>query len=97
MMGWAYILKIADYGAGPQTQAFTYDEADRLLSAGASGGSSGTSIGELRYKVWGEQRYSSGRTYTNRRFTGQLRESTLGGVEGLYYFNARWVDVYHTW
>jgi RHS repeat-associated protein len=30
---------------------------------------------------------------TNRRYTGQFRESSLGGVEGLYYFNARWVDV----
>jgi len=55
--------------------------------------SSGSSIGELRYKAWGEQRYSSGTTYTNRRYTGQLRESSLGGVEGMYYFNARWVDV----
>jgi len=35
------LLQIADYRAGPQTQAFTYDEADRILTAGASGGSSG--------------------------------------------------------
>jgi RHS repeat-associated protein len=55
--------------------------------------STGALIGELRYKAWGEQRYSSGTTYTNRRFTGQIRESSLGGVEGLYFYNARWVDV----
>jgi len=51
-------------------------------------------MGELRYKAWGEQRYSSGTTNTRRRYTGQIRESLLGGLEGMYYFNARWVDVY---
>ncbi len=35
------ILQIADYKAGLQTQSFTYDEANRILTAGASGGSSG--------------------------------------------------------
>jgi len=35
------LLQIADYRAGPQTQSFTYDAADRILTAGASGGSSG--------------------------------------------------------
>ena len=55
--------------------------------------STGALIGELRYKAWGETRYSWGTTYTNRRYTGQLKESLLGGLEGMYYFNARWVDV----
>ena len=36
--------------------------------------STGALIGELRYKAWGETRYSSGTTYTNRRYTGQIRE-----------------------
>jgi RHS repeat-associated protein len=54
----------------------------------------GALVGELRYKAWGEQRHSSGTTYTNRRYTGQLRESSLGGVEGLYFYNSRWYDSY---
>ena len=56
--------------------------------------STGALIGELRYKAWGESRYSWGTPYTNRRYTGQLKESLLGGLEGLYNFNARWVEVY---
>jgi len=50
--------------------------------------STAVEVGELRYKAWGETRYTSGTTYTNRRFTGQVEENALG----LYFFNARWFD-----
>ncbi len=67
--------------------------SDHLGSTTITADSSGTKLGELRYKAWGEQRYAWGTMNTNRRFTGQIRENTLGGAEGLYFFNARWVDV----
>lgn len=53
------VLTIQDWKAGsPQTQTFTYDDLDRLLTAGASGGTGGTysesyvynSIGNLTSK-----------------------------------------------
>jgi RHS repeat-associated protein len=65
----------------------------RILSGTIANSSAGAKLGELRYKAWGEQRYSSGTMNTNRRYTGQIRENLLGGTEGLYFFNARWVDV----
>jgi RHS repeat-associated protein len=42
----------------------------------------------LRYKAWGETRYTSGTTPTTYHFTGQREESTVG----LYLYNARWCD-----
>ncbi len=44
--------------------------------------------GELRYKTYGETRYTYGTTSTKYRFTGQREESTIG----LYFYNARWYD-----
>ena len=160
------LLNIYDYKAGsPQTQIFTYDSLDRLLSAAASGGTGGiysesytyngttgnlaskggvttayvgnyfewtgststmvkyyyagttrvamrvgsnnpkwllsdhlgsqsivasydgsTEEGELRYRAWGESRYTSGTTPTKRQYTGQLSEMT---TIGLYFYGAR--------
>jgi len=50
--------------------------------------STGVVTGELRYKAWGEIRYTSGVTPTKYRFTGQREESTIG----LYFYSARWYD-----
>jgi len=50
--------------------------------------SSGVKVGELRYRAYGETRYSSGTTPTSRRFTGQRREGTIG----LYDYGARFYD-----
>ena len=45
-------------------------------------------MAELRYKAWGETRYTSGTTPTSFRYTGQrLDDST-----GLYYYGARYYD-----
>ena len=50
-------------------------------------------MAELRYKPWGENRYTSpAATPTTYRFTGQRQEAGLGGVEGMYYYGARWYD-----
>ncbi len=35
-----------------------------------------TELGELRYKAWGETRFTSDSTPTTRRFTGQVEHST---------------------
>jgi len=50
--------------------------------------SSGVKVAELRYRAYGETRYSSGTTPTSRRFTGQLEEGTIG----LYDYGARFYD-----
>ncbi len=42
----------------------------------------------MRYKPWGEDRFTSGTTPTTMRYTGQRQESSLG----LYFYNARWYD-----
>jgi RHS repeat-associated protein len=44
------------------------------------------------YKPWGESRYSSSASPTKYLYTGQMKEGALGGVEGLYYYGARWYD-----
>jgi RHS repeat-associated protein len=48
---------------------------------------------KLLYKPWGEVRYSSSTPPTTFLFTGQRRESALGGAEGLYFYGSRWFDV----
>ncbi len=44
--------------------------------------------GELKYKAYGETRYTYGSPSTKYRFTGQREESSIG----LYFYNARWYD-----
>jgi RHS repeat-associated protein len=46
-----------------------------------------TRYAELRYKAWGQTRYTYGTTPTQRRYTGQLEAEA-----GLYFYNARWFD-----
>jgi len=64
--------------------------SDHLGSTSLTTNNSGGLISELRYKPWGETRYTSGTTATNYRYTGQREESTFG----LYFYNARWYDPY---
>jgi RHS repeat-associated protein len=61
---------------------------DHLGPAAITAYSSGRRKAELRYKAWGETRYTYGTTPTAYKFTGQrLDEST-----GLYYYGARYYD-----
>ncbi len=48
----------------------------------------GNKVGEVRYKAFGEDRYTFGTTPTTYRYTGQRQEAALG----LYFYNARWYD-----
>jgi RHS repeat-associated protein len=66
-----------------------YILADHLGSTAITANSDGTSeVGELRYYAYGKTRYTSGTTPTNRRFTGQIEDATIG----LYFYNARYYD-----
>ncbi len=71
-----------------RTAALRYLLTDHLGSTTVSLTGSGTYQSELRYKPWGETRYTDGSPPTRRQFTGQVNESALG----LYFFNARWYD-----
>jgi RHS repeat-associated protein len=64
-----------------------YLVGDHLGSTSLTLDSNGNKIGELRYKPFGETRYTWGSTPTDRRFTGQRsEEATLGS---LYDYGAR--------
>ena len=60
--------------------------SDHLGSTSITANSSGSKTAELRYKAWGETRYTYGTTQTTFRYTGQREESSLG----LYWYNSRW-------
>ena len=61
---------------------------DHLGSTAITTNSSGSRVAELRYKAWGETRYTWGTTPTTYRFTGQREDATIG----LYFYNARYYD-----
>src|SRR5690606_1401141 len=63
---------------------------DHLGSTALTLNSSGSKVGELRYKAYGETRYTWGTTPTDYRFTGQRQTESLG----LYHMGARWYDPY---
>ena len=60
----------------------------QALSAGVQGAEPPANPPEVRYKAFGEDRYTSGTTPTTYRYTGQRAESGIG----LYYYGARWYD-----
>ena len=71
-----------------QAGTLYYLLTDHLGSTALTVDSSGVKVGELRYRAYGETRYTSGTTPTSRRFTGQLEEGTIG----LYDYGARFYD-----
>jgi len=62
---------------------------DHLGSTSIITNGNGGLYSEMRYKPWGETRYSSGTTPTNYTYTGQY--SNMGDF-GLMFYNARWYD-----
>ena len=83
------------YFAGAQRVAMragttlSYLLSDHLDSTSITTNSSGALVSELRYKPWGEVRYSSGTTSTKYQYTGQYSHTA---DFGLMYYNARWYD-----
>ena len=64
---------------------------DHLGSTSITANASGARTGEVRYRPWGEDRYTWGTTPTSYRYTGQRSE--MGSI-GLYFYNARFYDPY---
>jgi RHS repeat-associated protein len=83
-----------------QGETLSYLLADHIGSTSLSTDASGNRTSELRYKAFGETRFSYDTMPTRYTFTGQYSyaddPSTAGVAEGfgLYYFNARWMDPY---
>ena len=65
---------------------------DQLHSTTAIVDATGTLQAQQYYYPYGANRGGAQSDLTDKRFTGQYHESGLAGVEGLYYYNARWYD-----
>ena len=63
---------------------------DHLGSTSLTVDANGVRVSELRYKAWGEVRYSDGTNPTKYTYTGQY---SYTADFGLMFYNARWVDV----
>jgi RHS repeat-associated protein len=72
----------------PEANGVFYLLKDHLGSTNLTVDSLGNVIGEMRYKAWGETRYTSGTTPTDFNYTAQRQEPDLG----FYYYKARWYD-----
>ncbi len=85
------------YYAGSQRIAMrtngtlNYLLGDHLGSTSLTTDANGQVISELRYKPWGETRYSSGSEQTKYGYTGQY---SYVSDFGLHFYNARWYDSY---
>ncbi len=85
------------YYAGAQRIAMRKDGTlnyllgDHLGSTSLTTDASGNVVSELRYKAWGEVRYSSGSMPTAYQYTGQY---SYASDFGLLFYNARWYDPY---
>ena len=59
-----------------------------LVPVGETTDALGAKLAEMRYKSFGETRYSSGALGTYYKFTGQREQTELG----LYFYQSRWYD-----
>jgi RHS repeat-associated protein len=76
-------------GTGSGTTGLEWLLDDQLGSTTITAdGATGAKLSELRYKAWGEDRYTSGTAPTSYRFTGQRVDSYIN----LYWYNSRWYD-----
>ena len=66
---------------------------DHLGSTSVTTYSGGVKMAEVRYKPFGEDRYTSGTTPTDFRFTGQRIDSYIN----IYWYNSRWYDPALSW
>jgi RHS repeat-associated protein len=70
------------------SSTLNYLLSDHLGSTAITANSGGGLSAELRYRPWGETRYTWGSTPTTLRYTGQREQAELG----LYFYGARWYD-----
>ena len=63
--------------------------SDQLGSTSITTDANGVKVSELRYKPWGETRFTFGTTPTKYTYTGQY--SNMSDF-GLMFYNARWYD-----
>ncbi len=82
----------------PQNMTVEYFLSDHLGSTSLTVDSAGNKISELRYKPWGETRYTwtdpfldttPAYAMTRYQYTGQF---SYAAEFGLYFYNARWYD-----
>ena len=66
-----------------------YTLGDHLGSTSITVNASSAKIAEMRYKAWGEVRYSSGDPHTDKTYTGPR---SYANDFGIIYYNARWDD-----
>ena len=90
-------VRVAEREVTSTTNTVYYLLGDHLGSTSIIASEAGGMTGELRYKAWGENRLTSGTLPTKRHYTGQIQDSALGGTDGLYFYNARWLDPYLSW
>ena len=64
---------------------------DHLTSTAITADSSGARFAELRYKAWGETRFTYGSTPTTYRYTGQKELSQLS-IYFYYFYCSRYYD-----
>jgi RHS repeat-associated protein len=70
------------------SSTLNYLLSDHLGSTAITANSGGGLSAELRYKAWGETRYTWGTTPTTLRYTGQREDSYIN----LYWYGSRWFD-----
>ena len=83
------ITKYYPGGAMRVGGALYYTLSDHLGSTSLTTDANGNKIAEMRYKPWGEVRYQTGDSHTDRTYTGQRSYSS---DFGLMFYNARWYD-----
>jgi RHS repeat-associated protein len=75
--------------ATPANNGLFYLLTDHLGSTSiTANGTTGALVSEMRYKPWGETRWSSGTTPTSKHFTGQIEDAGIG----LYFYGSRFYD-----
>jgi RHS repeat-associated protein len=91
----------------PENMTLEYTLSDHLNSASVTTDNTGAIVSEIRYKPWGEIRYSwtdtalvpANYALTKLTYTGQysyMDDPTTSATEGfgLMFYNARWYDPY---
>jgi RHS repeat-associated protein len=76
-------------GSGSGTYRLKWLLGDHLGSTSIIADASGVRSGEVRYRPWGEDRFTWGTTPTSYRYTGQRSEMVSFG---LYFYGSRWLD-----